>query len=115
MKTLDVDSLDFAKGNGLITVVTQDAKSKKVLMVAYANREAVEKTVETGYAHYWSRSRKKLWMKGETSGNTQKVKDILVDCDCDSLIYIVEQKGPACHTGNETCFYTRLAKTDSQK
>ncbi len=115
MRTLDLDSLDFAKGNGLIAVVTQDAKSKKVLMVAYADREAVEKTVEPGYAHYWSRSRKKLWMKGATSGNTQKVKDILVDCDRDSLIYIVEQKGPACHTGNETCFYRRLAEADRLK
>jgi len=115
MRTLDLESLDFAKGSGLIAVVTQDVKSKKVLMVAYANREAVEKTVETGYAYYWSRSRKKLWMKGETSGNTQKVKDILVDCDRDSLIYLVEQKGPACHTGNETCFYRRLAETNRLK
>ncbi len=112
MRTLDLESLDFAKGNELIAVVAQDVKSKKVLMVAYANREAVEKTVETGYAHYWSRSRKKLWMKGETSGNTQKIKDILVDCDRDSLVYIVEQKGPACHTGEETCFYRRLTETD---
>ena len=108
MKTLDLDSLDFAKGNGLIAVVTQDAKSKKVLMVAYANREAVEKTVETGYAHYWSRSRKKLWMKGETSGNTQRVRDILVDCDRDTILYSVKPAGPACHLGKETCFHNKL-------
>jgi phosphoribosyl-AMP cyclohydrolase len=112
LRTPDLASLDFAKGNGLIAVVAQDVKSKKVLMVAYANREAVEKTLETGYAHYWSRSRKKLWMKGETSGNTQKIKDILVDCDRDSLVYIVEQKGYACHTGEETCFFRRLTETD---
>jgi len=109
LKTLDVKSLDFEKGNGLIPVVVQDFKSRKVLMVAYTNKEALEKTITTGYAHYWSRSRKNLWMKGETSGNTQKVKDILVDCDHDTLLFLVEQKGNACHTGEETCFHNRLA------
>lgn len=100
--------LDFAKGSGLIPVVVQDAKSKAVLMLAYTNKEALEKTLSTGYAHYWSRSRNQLWMKGETSGHTQKIKDILVDCDYDTLLFVVEQKGPACHTGNETCFYNKL-------
>jgi phosphoribosyl-AMP cyclohydrolase len=97
--------LDFKKGNGLIPVVVQDANSKKVLMLAYANEEALEKTLKTGFAHYWSRSRQKLWMKGETSGHTQKIKCVIADCDYDTLLYMVEQKGPACHTGAETCFH----------
>jgi phosphoribosyl-AMP cyclohydrolase len=97
--------LDFKKGNGLIPVVVQDATSKKVLMLAYANEEALAKTLKTGYAHYWSRSRQKLWMKGETSGHTQKIKRVVADCDYDTLLYVVEQKGPACHTGAETCFH----------
>jgi phosphoribosyl-AMP cyclohydrolase len=100
--------LDFKKGNGLIPVVVQDAESKQVLMVAYANEEALGKTLSTDYAHYWSRSRGKLWMKGETSGHTQKIRSILVDCDYDTLLYVVEQKGPACHTGKVTCFHNRL-------
>jgi len=100
--------LDFKKGNGLIPVVVQDAESKEVLMLAYANEEALAKTLSTGYAHYWSRSRKKLWMKGETSGNTQKIKQVMADCDYDTLLYVVEQKGPACHTGEYTCFHNKL-------
>ena len=97
--------LDFKKGNGLIPVVVQDAGSKEVLMLAYANKEALKKTLSTGYAHYWSRSRQKLWMKGETSGNTQKIKKVITDCDYDTLLYLVEQKGPACHTREYTCFH----------
>jgi phosphoribosyl-AMP cyclohydrolase len=100
--------LDFKKGNGLIPVVVQDAKSKALLMLAYTNEEALEKTLSTGYAHYWSRSRNKLWMKGETSGHTQKIKNILVDCDYDALLFIVEQKGNVCHTGKDTCFHNKL-------
>ena len=100
--------LDFKKGNGLIPVVVQDAASKEVLMVAYANEEALEKTLSMGYAHYWSRSRKKLWMKGETSGHTQKIKRVVADCDFDTLLYVVEQKGPACHTGKYTCFHNEV-------
>jgi phosphoribosyl-AMP cyclohydrolase len=100
--------LDFKKGNGLIPVIVQEVESKELLMLAYANEEALEKTLSTGYAHYWSRSRNKLWMKGETSGNTQKIRNILADCDYDTLLYIVEQKGPACHTGNHTCFHNKL-------
>jgi phosphoribosyl-AMP cyclohydrolase len=97
--------LDFKKGNGLIPVVVQDAASKALLMLAYANEEALEKTLKTGYAHYWSRSRQKLWMKGETSGHTQKIKRVVADCDYDTLLYVVEQKGPVCHTGADTCFH----------
>jgi phosphoribosyl-AMP cyclohydrolase len=103
-----IQKLDFKKGNGLIPVVVQDFESKKLLMLAYANKEAVEKTLSTGYAHYWSRSRNKLWMKGETSGHTQKIKKILVDCDYDTLLYVVDQKGPACHTGKDTCFHHKI-------
>jgi phosphoribosyl-AMP cyclohydrolase len=100
--------LDFKKGNGLIPVVVQDAESKAVLMMAYANEEALAKTLSMGYAHYWSRSRKKLWMKGETSGHTQKIRKVLTDCDYDTLLYVVEQKGPACHTGEYTCFFNKI-------
>lgn len=100
--------LDFKKGRGLIPVVVQDVESKEVLMLAYANEEALKKTLSTGYAHYWSRSRKRLWMKGETSGNTQKIREVMTDCDYDTLLYVVEQKGPACHTGEYTCFHNKL-------
>ena len=100
--------LDFKKGNGLVPVVVQDAESKVVLMLAYANEEALKKTLSTGYAHYWSRSRNKLWMKGETSGNTQKIQKVITDCDYDTLLYVVKQKGPACHTGEDTCFHNML-------
>ena len=107
-KKIDIKQLDFAKSNGLIPVVVQDFVSKEVLMLAYTNIEALEKTLETGYAHYWSRSRQKLWMKGETSGNVQRIKDIIVDCDYDALLFLVEQKGNACHTGKRTCFHNKL-------
>jgi phosphoribosyl-AMP cyclohydrolase len=103
-----VEKLDWKKGNGLIPVVVQDAESKAMLMLAYANKEALEKTLSTGYAHYWSRSRGKLWMKGETSGHTQKIKRVVADCDYDALLYVVEQKGPVCHTGEATCFHHDL-------
>jgi phosphoribosyl-AMP cyclohydrolase len=95
-------------GDGLVTVVAQDADSGDVLMLAYATREAVERTVETGRAHYYSRSRDELWEKGATSGNTQSVEEIRVDCDGDAVLYLVEQSGGACHTGYESCFYRTL-------
>jgi phosphoribosyl-AMP cyclohydrolase len=97
--------LDWKKGNGLIPVVVQDARTKEVLMLAYANKEALEQTLKTGKGTYWSRSRKELWVKGETSGHTQKIKRVAADCDYDTLLYVVEQKGPVCHTGAETCFH----------
>ena len=100
-----VEKMDWNKSNGLIPVVVQDAESKATLMLAYANKEALEKTLNTGFAHYWSRSRGKLWMKGETSGHTQRIERVVADCDYDALLYIVEQKGPVCHTGAETCFH----------
>jgi len=95
----------------LIPVIVQDATSRDVLMMAYANDEAVRLTKETGFAHYYSRSRKKLWKKGEESGHFQKVLRILTDCDEDCLIYEVEQTGAACHTGYRTCFYRTLDGT----
>jgi phosphoribosyl-AMP cyclohydrolase len=103
-----IKKLDWDKMNGLIPVVVQDAESKVMLMLAYANKEALEKTLSTGYAHYWSRSRGKLWMKGETSGHTQKIREVVADCDYDALLYVVEQEGPVCHTGAETCFHNEF-------
>ena len=93
---------------GLIPVVTVDARSREVLMVAYATREAIDLTRRTGFAHYYSRSRRKIWKKGEESGHLQKVDRILVDCDGDSLLYEVEQEGVACHTGHRSCFYRTI-------
>ena len=95
--------------NGLIPVITQDAKSGQVLMFAFANREAIEKTLETTEAHYYSRSRQELWHKGATSGHLQKIKEISYDCDSDALLYKVEQSGVACHTGEYSCFYRNIA------
>ncbi|HNI41047.1 MAG TPA: phosphoribosyl-AMP cyclohydrolase, partial [Methanoregulaceae archaeon] len=91
--------LDLHYTDGLIPVVVQDIMSLEVLMVAYANQEAVSLTRDTGFAHYFSRSRGKIWKKGEESGHVQKVRQILVDCDEDCLLYLVEQTGAACHTG----------------
>jgi phosphoribosyl-ATP pyrophosphohydrolase/phosphoribosyl-AMP cyclohydrolase len=98
---------------GLAPVVVQDHRSGRVLMVAYANREALAATRETGEAHFWSRSRAELWRKGATSGNTMRVVGIRDDCDGDALLYEVEPAGPACHTGTESCF-TRPGDTDAQ-
>ncbi|WP_292387569.1 phosphoribosyl-AMP cyclohydrolase [Methanosarcina sp. UBA5] len=103
---IDFDTLKSEKG--LILAVIQDQVSREVLMCAYMNREALEKTVETGIAHFWSRSRQQLWKKGETSGHIQKVKEIRVDCDMDSLLLLVEQVGGACHMGYRSCFYRNL-------
>lgn len=91
--------------DGLIPVIVQDAETKDVLMFAFANREAVELTLATGYAHYFSRSRGKLWKKGEESGHLQTVHDVLMDCDEDVLIYLVSQEGCACHEGYRSCFF----------
>jgi phosphoribosyl-AMP cyclohydrolase len=97
---------DFDKRGGLVTVVTQDAESGEVLMVAYMNREAWLKTVESGTAHYYSTSRKELWLKGETSGNVQDVEEIRVDCDTDAVLLKVHQRGgAACHEGYKSCFF----------
>ena len=100
--------------NGLVPVVAQDAATGDVLTLAYASREAVEKTLSSGEAHYYSRSRTELWRKGATSGNTQRVVEIRLDCDGDALLYRVEPAGPACHTGEKTCFFRTLSGETSE-
>ena len=105
-----IDEIDFKKGDGLVPVIVQDATSKEVLTLAYTNKESLEPTKKSGNSWFWSRSRNKLWMKGEESGNTQKVKEILVDCDFDAIIYLVEPSGPACHTGERVSFHHGLEK-----
>ena len=105
---INFDIIDWNKQYGIIPVVVQDYVSREVLMQAYANEDALRKTIDTGYAHYFSRSRNILWKKGETSGNIQKVLGIFIDCDGDSLLYLVEQTGYACHTGNKSCFYRKI-------
>ena len=99
--------LDFGE-DGLVPVVAQAADSGEVLMLAYADRDAVEQSAETGRAHYYSRSRDELWEKGATSGHTQEIEEIRVDCDGDALLYVVEQSGGACHTGHHSCFHRTL-------
>ena len=102
--------LDFSKNaDGLLPAVVQEYESGDILMLAYINRESWEKTLKTGKAHFWSRSRKKIWLKGESSGHVQIIHDILVDCDNDTVVFKVEQiGGAACHTGYRTCFYRRV-------
>jgi phosphoribosyl-AMP cyclohydrolase len=104
---MDIDKLKF-KNDGLIPVIIQDYADLKVLMVAYMNKEALQRTLETGETYFYSRSRKKLWKKGETSGHVQKVKEILTDCDEDTLLIKVEQKTASCHEGYKSCFYRKL-------
>ena len=103
-----VSDIDFEKGGGLVPVIVQDADTKDVLTLAYANKESLELTEKTGNSWFWSRSRSKLWMKGEESGNTQSIKEILVDCDSDAIIYLVKPSGPACHLGEKVCFHNSL-------
>ena len=102
MENLKFDS------NGLITAVVQDVHSQAVLMVAWMNAESVQKTLASGETWFWSRSRQELWHKGATSGNIQKVSEIRYDCDADTLLVLVEPAGPACHTGEYSCFYRSL-------
>ncbi|HFC97137.1 MAG TPA: phosphoribosyl-AMP cyclohydrolase [Thermosulfurimonas dismutans] len=100
---------DFEKGGGLVPVIVQDAETGEVLMLAYMNEEAWERTLATGKAHFFSRSRGKIWLKGETSGHVQEVRDILLDCDADTVLLRVKQHGgAACHTGYRSCFYRRI-------
>ena len=104
-------SIDFEKSGGLVPAIVQDWKTGEVLMVAYMNAESWEKTQETAKACFWSRSRKKLWLKGETSGHVQIIKEAFLDCDNDALLLKVEQLGgAACHTGYRSCFYRRIVK-----
>ena len=104
-----IDAIDFEKAGGLITAITLDDATGDVLMVAYMNPESFRKTLEIGEVVYWSRSRKRLWHKGESSGNTQRVKSVQIDCDGDAVVLRVEQLGgAACHTGKRSCFFRRL-------
>ncbi len=101
--------LDFQKGRGLLPAIAQDHESGKVLMMAYINDASWEKTLETGEAHYWSRTRQEIWHKGGTSGHVQKIREIYVDCDNDTVLFRVDQVGrAACHTGYESCFYRKV-------
>lgn len=102
--TFHLDCL-FQKSD-LIPVIIQDSETKDVLMLGFTNREAVEKTIETGNAWFWSRSRQKLWEKGESSGNYLRVKEMITDCDTDTLLYLCHPEGPTCHTGRRSCFFT---------
>ncbi|MGQ9781414.1 MAG: phosphoribosyl-AMP cyclohydrolase [Nitrososphaeria archaeon] len=108
-ETINMKELKF-DDRQLMPVIVQDYRTMQVLMLAYANKEAVIKTLETGYAHFWSRTRRRLWLKGETSGNHLKVSKIYVDCDGDSLIYWSRPLGPTCHTGRRSCFFRELKK-----
>ncbi len=101
--------------NGLVPAIVQDEKTKQVLMLAYMNAESLAKTIETGDATFWSRRRKTLWMKGETSGHIQRVREIKYDCDGDTILLLVDPAGPACHTGEVSCFYTSLGTTERMR
>ena len=103
------DELDWAKMGGHIPVITQEATTKEVLTLAYTDREALRLTMETGWAHYFRRSHGKVMKKGVTSGNVQRIVEILTDCDNDSLVFLVNQSGPACHLGERTCFHKRVS------
>ena len=104
-----LDEIDFTKNDGLVTGIAQDHSTGEILMVAFLNEESLRLTLETGSVVYWSRSRKKLWRKGEESGNVQKVKSLYIDCDGDALLMQVEQiGGAACHTGRRNCFFRKV-------
>ena len=103
-----INTIDFDKQDGLVPVIVQDNTSNEVLMLAYMNKEAVELTLSTGYAHYFSRSKQRIWKKGESSNHTQKIITISMDCDNDTLLIKVDQNGVACHTGRKSCFFTDL-------
>ena len=106
---MDIPELKYDK-HGLIPAIIQDAENNEVLMMAYMNSASLQKTLETGYTYFWSRSREKYWMKGESSGHVQEVKQVLFDCDRDTVLIKVVQKGPgACHTGHRSCFYTDIS------
>ncbi len=107
-KALDLNFRHQVGGEQLVIAISQDYKSSEVLMVAYMNKEALMKTIDTGKAHYWSTSRNKLWLKGESSGHTQEVKEILTDCDEDAVLLKVKQNGGACHEGYYSCFFRKI-------
>lgn len=104
----DINLIDFNKGNGLVPAIIQDFNTKEVLMLAYMSKESLLKTLETKMTWFYSRSRNELWNKGATSGHIQIVKELKVDCDLDTILVLVEQKGAACHTGERSCFYNKV-------
>lgn len=110
MKNMEefINSIDFKKAGGLIPAIAQDYLTKEVLMLAYMNEESLRRTLEGETAWYYSRSRNELWNKGSTSGHFQYIKEIRVDCDNDTILLLVEQKGAACHTGEKSCFYRKV-------
>ena len=114
MMEVKADELDWNKVGGLIPVVAQDADTLEVLTLAYVNREALRLTLETGWAHYYRRSLGRVMRKGVTSGNVQRVRRVLADCDNDALVFLVEQTGPACHLGERTCFHKHVASLCEQ-
>lgn len=103
-----LEKIEWKKMDDLIPVITQDSSSNEVLMLAYVNKEALELTLKTGFAHYFSRSKQRIWKKGESSNHTQKIVDIFLDCDNDTLLFKVIQEGVACHTGRKSCFFTNI-------
>jgi len=103
-----IDIKKYFEKSELVPAIIQDARTNEVLMLAYMNKQSLERTIESGYTWFWSRSRGELWNKGATSGNVQKVVEIYADCDLDTLLIKVEQKGPACHTGSKSCFFNKL-------
>lgn len=109
---MNLDAIEWDE-NGLVPAVVQDANTQQVLMVAYMNADSLQRTLESGETVFWSRSRGELWHKGATSGNVQQVREIRVDCDCDTLLILVNPAGPACHTGAVSCFYRTLEEVDA--
>ena len=109
-----MQDLDFRKGKGLIPVVVQDSETLRVLTLAYVDKEALERTLETRFAHYFRRSFGRVMKKGETSGNVQPVSQILLDCDRDAVLYLVQPEGPACHLEEETCFHNKLRQNGKE-
>ena len=109
---MNIEQLDFDKNGGLIPAIIQDSNNYRVLMLGYMNRESLEKTLETGYVTFYSRSREALWTKGETSGNYLEFVDIQSDCDNDTLLVMAKPHGPVCHTGNDACFYEKEFTSD---
>ena len=107
-----INKIDWEKTNNLIPAIAQDKLTNEVLMLGYMNQEALELTLQTGFAHYFSRSKQRIWKKGESSNHTQKVEEIMVDCDNDTILLKVIQEGVACHTGRKTCFFTNLDTND---
>jgi len=107
-----IDKIDFEKNGGIVPVIVQENSTNEVLMLAYMNKEALKQTIDTNYAHYFSRSKQRLWKKGETSGHTQKVITLSLDCDNDTILLKVEQNGVACHTGRKSCFFTDIKTGD---